>query len=154
MKIDVLKSCSSYASKARRVNTCDNFQQHSFYNLFPYEVCTCKSKLGIKALHMNSKICIQISKNYKNSAANSENLELCFEKRCYSTQWTLKTLWLYRQLISPPRTFSVIPKCTPHLNETNAFIIFRSNFPHKINVGYEVKKSPELFSKLWLVLLS
>lgn len=151
MKIDVLKSCSSYASKARQVNTCDNFQQQSFYNLFPYEVCTWESKLGIKALHMNSKICIQISKNYKNSAANSENRELCFEKRCYSTQWTLKTLWLYRQLISPPRTFSVIPKCTPHLNETNAFIIFRSNFPHKINVDYKLKKSPELFSKLWLV---
>ena len=72
MKMNVLKSCSSYASKARRVNTCDNFQQQSFYNLFLYEVRTCESKLGIKALHLNSKICIQISKNYKNSAANSE----------------------------------------------------------------------------------
>ena len=152
MKMDVLKSCSSYASKARRVNTCDNFQQQSFYNLFPYEVCTCKSKLGIKALHMNSKICIQISKNYKNSFSQfGESWTVGFEKRCYSSQWTLKTLWFYRQLISPPRTFSVIPKCTPHLNETNAFIIFRSNFPHKINVDYKLKKSPELFSKLWLV---
>ena len=28
------------------MNTCDNFQQQNFYNLFHYEVCSCKSKLA------------------------------------------------------------------------------------------------------------
>ena len=37
--------------------------------------------LVLKLLHMNSKICIQISKNYKNSAANSQNRELSVLER-------------------------------------------------------------------------
>ena len=56
-----------------------------------------------KALHMNSKICIEISVEVQETAQPvlrivSQDV-LCFERRCfYSFQWSLQLQRLYRRL--------------------------------------------------------
>ena len=65
VKTAVPRRCKIYISKASRVNICENFQQQNFYNLFHYEVRTCKSKLGYPKQNFKVLLIVIFNKRFR-----------------------------------------------------------------------------------------